>query len=285
MGNRVELLKIEDIEKTLASKCNDIGSEYENNKWKYINTDGIPILEWNKICTINKGYIKTINHKYNVDDPACHLLRLRMIWQIAPIKDICQELWKIYLLITTPVKNKYTTIFCKICTRNHSYLNCQLYRQCILCLKIGHIIDSCPDKCPCSYNEIHKKNDHRCELCEVFGHTYKNCPSKCSCGKNHLAINHRCHICRSYIHREYHICEFICQCNSYPKHILADHKCDICYKFGHLEVDCNEKCVCGKEHYLTKHYCEESRNLQENNLKRKVPDINNLEPDAKKIKL
>lgn len=198
-------------------------------------------------------------------DPACHLLRLRLIWQIAPFADIARELWQCYLLVTNG--RNHTESFCKICTGEHLYLDCELYRKCKLCSEIGHFTSNCPNKCECDIIPIHFITDHKCELCEKIGHRYKSCPARCPCGIFHHYSKHRCTICSTYGHLEKN-CAFlnknkaINKCQKYVTTSISpfvyayrNYMCKICFTIGHTEKSCNEKCVCGDIHYLTEHEC------------------------------
>lgn len=262
MGNRIVLLSPEKITEKLTNECKKLGANYEQYNWRYANDNNTSMTKWKKMFTLNNEFIEEINHKYNIDDPASHLLRLRLIWQIVPFGDIAKNLWQAYLLVCDSHDNNYTKNTCKICTRNHSYLNCQTYRKCTLCLRIGHASNRCVYYCGCGIN--HSKFDHICELCGTNGHTYNNCPNKCPCKKNHLPNKHRCVICSEYGHQEKN-CNSTskCKCLSVIPHIELHHICTICSNIGHIETNCNEKCVCGNEHYLTQHYCKEKEQLIE----------------------
>lgn len=255
MGNQIAPINEQTIHKALSDRIKKFGEAFEEKYWGIQN--GTKDYEWNNLFMVNTKNLQKLNRDYVLTDTANHLLRLKLIWQLSPIEDICKQLWKSYLSLVLDDN------LCIICTSElHLYWNCNKYRKCELCLNIGHTANKCTEICACGI--IHLKKDHQCKLCGEFGHTIQKCPGRCSCGKDHLATKHKCYICNGYGHVRAE-CPSKCSCfvaQHYYTHALTEHKCEICFKHGHLENDCTEKCVCGKEHYLVEHYCKLSQEVK-----------------------
>ena len=175
MGNQIAPIDEQFIHKKLSNKIEQYGKSYEDEHWKIVKMDDSRFYNWNKLFTIDTKMLEKIKRSYIETDPASHLLRLKLIWKLSPLVDICKQIWKSYLFVYS--ENKYDKNHCIVCCAQwHSYLKCDAYRKCVLCLELGHNIQECPSKCECGI--IHFKQDHQCQLCKEFGHIAQKCPSR-----------------------------------------------------------------------------------------------------------